>query len=98
MGMEFGKNVFIADDFSQIPRTDLTRRTAARRIHTTPSEEGGYGRILAAGLSAGIILLISRFLVFLEAFGGIHNAGCDATECAPDDGACAERSSGISSG
>lgn len=94
--VQFGKNVFIADDLGQVARTNWTespRDTCG--IHDPTRQEGRYWGVLPIGVVASVLLFFAPFLFFLKALRRVHNAGCDAPECAPDHGACAERSSSV---
>lgn len=98
--VKFGEDVFIADDLGQIPRTDLSKPARLPgRVHSPAREKGGNGGVLpTTGFTARAVLLLSALLFFLEALGGTDNTRCNATECAPDDGARPERSSSVFAG
>lgn len=100
MRVEFGEYVLVADDFGKVAGPNLAESPQlSGRVHGTAREEGGNrGELSAIGVVSGASLLLAPLLFFLEALGGIHDARCDAAECAPDHGARPERSSGVFAG
>lgn len=98
--VDFGEDVLVADDLGKIARTDLSKPARLPGgVHSSAREKGGNGGVLpTTGLAARAALLLPALLFFLEALSSPDNAGCNATECAPDDGARPESSSGIFAG